>query len=389
VGVGLAIALAVTMFSLTEGVRASTRDLVDSSGIDVFLYPKGTNPLYAGNPNAPAGELSGGRALADSIANEKGVQLAAPMLHEEVYALANGKVSDANALGIVPRTTQQFLLPPFTQGHAMQVLDDPARYDIKAATGELVINENLARILGVGPGDAIRLSRSPANATNDLVFHVSGVTSPTFESPREKTVYVHLSELQRVTDKTERDTVDFIGIKVEPGADVAALARRLEASQPVEAFTNDDLVREVGTLTKTFEGFAQMIGVVTLGVALLFVATVMIVVVNERTGELGALRAMGLSRASVFRLVLAEAAILVAIAAVVGFALGYAGALGFDAFLRGANAQRTPAGFHFTKFSWPLLLQVSGLTAVMALASGLLPAWRATKIDIIAALRSV
>ncbi|HEX2022935.1 MAG TPA: ABC transporter permease, partial [Candidatus Thermoplasmatota archaeon] len=63
-GVALAVALAVTMFSLSEGVRASTRDLVEASGVDVFLYPEGTNPLLAGNPNSPAGELAGGRDLA-------------------------------------------------------------------------------------------------------------------------------------------------------------------------------------------------------------------------------------------------------------------------------------------------------------------------------------
>lgn len=391
-GVALSIALAVTMFSLTEGVRASTRDLVSSSGIDLFLYTEGTNPLLAGNPNAPAGELAGGRALASQIAHEPGVRIAAPMLHEPIYAHANGNVSDANSLGFVPRSTQEFVLPEFRAGGPMQVLDDPmldAGFDPAAATGELVINENLARILGVTAGDEVRLSLSPAEPTNGIVFRVSGVSAPDFESPQEKTVYLHLAELQYIVDKHERDAVDFIGVKLDGTADGADVARALGEKYPVEPFTNDDLVREVGILTSTFEGFAQMVGLVTLGVALLFVSTVMMLVVNERTAELGALRAIGFSQTRVFALVLSEAVILVAIASIVGFALGYAGAIGFDEFLRATNAERTPASFHFTKLTWPLLLRVTGLTASMALVAGLFPAWRASRLNVLEALRSV
>lgn len=391
-GVALSIALAVTMFSLTEGVRASTAELVTSSGIDVFLYAEGTNPLLAGNPNAPAGELAGGRALAAEIAQDAGVRVAAPMLHEALYVHGGGAVSDANSLGFVPRTTAEFILPSFVEGGRMQVLDDPmhdAGYDPAAATGEIIVNENLARILGVGPGDEVRLSLSPSDPTHGLAFRVSGVTAPDFESPQEKTVYLHLAELQYVTDKHERDAVDFIGVKLAAQAGAADVAARLEAEHPVEAFTNDDLVREVGVLTSTFEGFAQMVGLVTLAVALMFVSTVMMLVVNERTAELGALRAIGFTPARVFRLVLAEAAVLVAIASVLGFALGYAGAIGFDEFLRATNAERTPASFHFTKLSWGLLLRVSALTAMLALVAGLIPAWRASRIRVLDALRSV
>lgn len=390
-GVALAIALAVTMFSLTEGVRASTRDLVSSSGVDVFLYPEGTNPML-GNPNAPTGEIAEGRALAASIAEEAGVRIAAPMLHEPVYVHGGGKVSDANSWGFVPRSTEEFVVPEYRSGHRMQVPDDPMRdagYDPAAATGEIAVNANLAAILGVDAGDEVRLSLSPSNLTNDLVFTVSGVTAPDFESPQEKTVFLHLAELQYVTGKHERDAIDFVGVKLAPDAGADGVARRLAEAYPVEAFTNDDLVREVSVLTATFEGFAQMIGIVTLGVALLFVATVMMLVVTERTAELGALRAIGFTQGRIFRLVLAEAAILVAIAAVLGFALGWLGAVGFDAFLRAGNAERTPASFHFTKISWPLLLRVGGLTAVLALLSGLLPAWRASRLNLLEALRSV
>lgn len=391
-GVALSIALAVTMFSLTEGVRASTRDLVASSGIDIFLYPEGTNPLLAGNPNAPAGELAGGRGLAERIGAEAGVRVAAPMLHEALYVHAKGEVSDANSLGFIPRTTADFVLPQFLEGRAMEALDDPMReagYDPAAATGELIVNENLARILRVAPGDEVRLSLSPSNQTNALVFRVVGITAPDFESPQEKTVYLHLAELQFITEKHERDAVDFIGIKLTGEVDGAELARTLGARYPVEAFTNDDLVREVGVLTSTFEGFAQMVGIVTLAVALMFVSTVMMLVVNERTAELGALRAIGLSQGRVFRIVLAEAAILVAIASVIGFGLGYLGAIGFDSFLRTMNAERTPASFHFTKLSWGLLLRVSALTALLALVAGLIPAWRASRLNVLDALRSV
>lgn len=391
VGVGLAIALAVTMFSLREGVRGSTAALVESSGIDLFLYPEGTNPLLQGNPNSPAGELSGGRALAAGVAGVEGVRLAAPMLHEPVYVLFEGRVSDANTLGFVPATTLEFVVPEFIDGGPMLVRADPMAegYDPADATGEMIVNANLATTLGLEVGDEASLSLSPSRPTNDLVFRVVGVTAPDFESPQEKTIYLHLAELQFVAGKHERDAVDFVGVKLEVGADADEVARVVGERFPVEPFTNDDLVEEVGTLTATFEGFAQMIGLVTLGVAILFVSTVMMIVVNERTGEIGMLRAIGMSEARLFRLIVTEAAILIAVATVAGFVLGWFGAIGFDAFLRSANAERTPASFRFTRFSWGLLAEVSLLIGLMGLVAGLVPAWRATRVNLLVALRSV
>ena len=320
------------------------------------------------------------------------MRIAAPMLHEPLYAHANGRVSDANSLAFVPRTTQSFILPEFRVGGRMEALDDPMRdagYDPAAATGELILNENLASILDVTAGDEVTLTLSPSNASSAIRFRVNGVTAPSFESPQEKTVYLHLAELQYIAGKHERDAVDFIGLKLSGDAPGDEVARDVGERYPVEAFTNDDLVREVGLLTSTFEGFAQMIGIVTLAVALLFVTTVMMLVVNERTAELAALRAIGMPPLRVFRLVLAEAAVIVAIAAVLGFGLGYLGSIGFDEYLRATNAERTPASFHFTRFSWGLLLQVSALTALMALVAGFVPAWRASRLNLLEALRSV
>lgn len=220
--------------------------------------------------------LADGRALAGAVAREPGVRVAAPMLHEPLYGHARGAVSDANSLAYVPRTTAEFILRSFVEGGWMQVLDDPTRdaaYDPTTATGEIILNENLASLLGVRAGDDVRPSLPPAALTNDLVFRVNEITAPDFESPQEKTVYLHLGELQFVTGKDGRDAVDFIGVKLVAQAGAGNVAAHIEANHPVEAFTNDDLVREVSTLTSTFEGFAQMVGLVTLAVALLFVST--------------------------------------------------------------------------------------------------------------------
>jgi putative ABC transport system permease protein len=131
-------------------------------------------------------------------------------------------------------------------------------------------------------------------------------------------------------------------------------------------------VEQVTGLITVLLGFAVLI-------ALLGITNTLALSVVERTRELGLLRAVGMTRAQLRRMVRTEAGLVAAAAVVVGGALG----LGLAATTLVALAGESPVVIRV-----PVLQVVAMLTAavVAGVAAGLLPARRAARLDVLAAV---
>lgn len=128
-------------------------------------------------------------------------------------------------------------------------------------------------------------------------------------------------------------------------------------------------------------GFFGMIGLFTLAVGGIGVANIMFVVVQERMKEIGIRRSIGATRANILSQFLLETILLVSIGALAGYLLGWMVVQGM---------QHIP----IKEFvGTPQFTPVVGLVAfvvlaLVGLAAGLLPAMRASKLNIIDCLRS-
>jgi putative ABC transport system permease protein len=106
--------------------------------------------------------------------------------------------------------------------------------------------------------------------------------------------------------------------------------------------------------------------------------TIMTIAVRERTSEIGLLRALGAERDQVLALFLAEAVVLSFLGGLAGLAFG-AGV----AWLLGETVSQLPV-------SWsPLFVGLAlGLSIVIGLVAGILPALNAARLDPVEALRA-
>jgi putative ABC transport system permease protein len=120
------------------------------------------------------------------------------------------------------------------------------------------------------------------------------------------------------------------------------------------------------------------IGAISLIVGAIGVLTIMWISVGERTGEIGLLKAIGATPSQILLIFMAEALML----SVTGGAVGVAGGFGIAAVIR--------LLFPGLPFSTPILYVFAALVTslVVGLASGVLPARRATRLDPVDALRS-
>ncbi|MDT0269581.1 FtsX-like permease family protein [Streptomyces sp. DSM 44915] len=114
-------------------------------------------------------------------------------------------------------------------------------------------------------------------------------------------------------------------------------------------------------------------------VAVLGVVNTLALSVVERTREIGMLRALGLSRRQLRRMVRLESVVIALFGAVLGLGIGLAW---------GLTTQRLLArsGFGVLEIPWPTLALVLGGSAVVGLLAALLPAFRAGRLNVLRAI---
>jgi ABC-type lipoprotein release transport system permease subunit len=402
IGVALSIALTVTMFSISEGLRNSTDDLVSSTGVDLFIVPKGSDYIFF------TSDFTRGTELTEDIRTDLGqdARTVSPRYYpkRELY-LVNldgkpDKVVGARGNGVVPAHMGNISGFTIDRGEYFSVLedrfaDDPAfkagNYTPDAFvnfTGEIVINKALADELGVRPGDTLRLSASRSFSENVTVV-VKGVYVADFESSTHRSFQLYLSELQYLLVRFD-DPISEILVELGPGVDTEGTKRALEEdfdySPRLSVSTDRDIFNRLDTLFQTFEGFAQLIALITIIVALLFIATVMIISVKERTREIGALRAIGFSRMSIFKLVLREGFFISVAGFLAGLGMGAVDVWALNHYIK-ETVQGIPEGIQVTQLTGWVVVEVTLVGLVIGAVAGLLPAYWATRVDIAKTLR--
>jgi putative ABC transport system permease protein len=155
-------------------------------------------------------------------------------------------------------------------------------------------------------------------------------------------------------------------------------ARRLKPKQPDNfgIFTSDTILGIYHSATNGI--FAVLIGVVGLSLVVggIVIMNIMLMVVTERTREIGLRKALGAKRKDIMAQVLTESITLSTLGGLIGILLGFLAGLAISA-LTPLPARLEP---------WSIMLGV-GITASVGLFFGAYPASRAASLDPIEALR--
>lgn len=163
---------------------------------------------------------------------------------------------------------------------------------------------------------------------------------------------------------------------------VAARARKvLESRHGAEDFTittQDEMLEVLGSVLGILTIAVGGLGGISLLVGGVGIVTIMTIAVNERTPEVGLLRAIGASRRQILALFIGEAVVLAGLGGLAGL-IGGAGI----AWLLGALIPALP-----THTSWQYALYAELLAALIGLLAGVLPARHAAGLDPVEALRA-
>lgn len=151
---------------------------------------------------------------------------------------------------------------------------------------------------------------------------------------------------------------------------------RHQGEEDVTVITQDAVLATFDKLLSALTLGVAGIAAISLAVAGILVMNVMLVAVTQRTGEIGLLKALGATAGTIRMAFLMEAAMLSIVGALVGYALGHAGAFAIRQFFPVFPAYPP---------QWAVIAGLS-TALVTGLVFGVMPARRAARMDPVQAL---
>jgi ABC-type antimicrobial peptide transport system permease subunit len=427
--VAISMALLISMLAIAEGIWVDAVSDLEKSKEDILITP-GTEL---------GGTLNSGHDLTYNLnADTANVSAAAPFLMD--ILIANGsstpESSDSGmviALGIIPEYFDEFLDKDKNlniYGFEVQFKDwfdeegDPhyANGFTGPYTYEVLVDELLAKNFGLkkgsklnlskgfpsiseltGTGDTSALDDGQVNNNNEITFIVKGFFETRFEGGGfygkyfEGNIILHLSELQSLKNldviNIDNNTIikdEINGVSVSVTKDVREDNRINEVASGIQleyqyyrVLTKSDQLKMIEEQVSMARVYYTAIGSVAIIIGLLFVACIMIISVYERTQEIGMLRAIGISRRTIFTQILSESILIVILGAIIGIVPGYFGSIALSDYL----SESLGVAQEFTAFTTDLIASSFTVILVVGTLVSLYPAWRASHMKIVEALQ--
>jgi putative ABC transport system permease protein len=367
-GVAAVGALLFDMLLLSEGLVVSMRDLFERMGFDIRIIA--TDQLPAGSPDIRAAST-----IAAKIAALPTVQSALTIRTEDAdFQTTSASAKDGSIVGIGEGAP-----PPWTVLRGR---------DLRGPQ-EVVLNQHAAQTLNAEPGAMVVVRATCAGGSEappSRQFRVVGIAELPFEAPEESAAGTTAASLSDACGTPQADLADFLAVTSTGDPDAAA-ADIAGIGGDLRIFTNEQAIGQLqqGGFTY-FRQISTVLSTITISFALLLITVLLTVSVNQRLGEVAALRALGFSRNRVVLDVLCESALIVGIGGLLSLPLGAVMAAWLDGILK--RMPGIPAELHFFVFEPKALLVHGGLLVATAVIAALYPMRIVARLPIAATLRN-
>lgn len=341
-GVALALTLTLALDAIYAGVANQLTTYIDRAGADLWVAQSGVRNLHMVASTLPDSVL-------DQVGAVDGVAAAMPILEATDTVSAGEERAIAYVVGLPADASM---------GGPWDVVEGRGR----AGPGEIIVDRSFARKAGVTIGDmvgvlggearVVGLSRGTASLVNSVAF----VSFDDFRAMRGGA-----------------PVISFVLVRVAAGASpeaVAADIERLVAGVTAQSRT-DFVAQERRIVTDMSADVISIMSVVGFIVALAVVALTVYVATLSRRREFGVLKALGARNRVLYRVVLVQAGINVA--------LGFAAGLAFTGLL-GIAIGRTDLNLELA-ITAGSLAKVALFAAIIAGLAAILPIRQVAGVD--------
>ncbi|OGY87631.1 MAG: hypothetical protein A2233_01630 [Candidatus Kerfeldbacteria bacterium RIFOXYA2_FULL_38_24] len=387
-GIIIGIGSVIAMISIGTGAKDSIESKIESTG---------SNLIYV-NPGMPSSSQSGGvsmaRGSAQTLTKEDAEAITAGVLNITAVSAEYSTRSQVTATGTNTNTQITGVTSAYAQVHSITIVDGSFITDqqvsstskvavLGATTSEDLFGEEVDVV-----GNTIRM--------NNVTFKIVGVAESKGGSGINNTddmIYVPLSSAQQYLSRGFRPgstskTVSNITVQAESAeameqvqADVTTVlltAHGIASADSADftVMTQADLVSTASSITTVFTTLLAAIAGISLIVGGIGIMNMMLTTVTERTREIGLRKAIGALARDINRQFLLEAVLLTVVGGIGGIVVGWL-----------ASKAMTQFASITTQVSFSSVALAFGVSMCIGVVFGYYPAYRASKLNPIDALR--
>ena len=371
-GVSIGVIAVISLTALGEGARRYVTDQFSTLGSQLLIVVPGKNettgglPGTGGAPNDLTLEDARalGRALPDILHMVPITASSANISHGDLsrQAMVLGSTADFRRVRELRMTRGRFL----PQG------------DLERSAPIVVLGRKIARELFPGADPVGRTLR--VGDWRMRVIGVLAVRGTQMGVDMDESVVVPVATGLRMANRRSLRRI-ILGLRSQSDADaikrkVVALMSKRHGEEDITCLTQEAVMSSLSAILRTLTLVVAGIAGISLGVAGVGVMNVMLVSVSERTTEVGLMKALGAGRRQILAVFLLEAVLLSSAGGAIGLGLGW---LSIRVVV--ALYPAIPAAAPF----WAVLA-VLGLCFGTGTIFGVLPAWRASRLDPVRAL---
>jgi putative ABC transport system permease protein len=401
-GVVIGIAAIVALLSISQGLQSTIAGQLQKG------FATDTITVSAGRGGGFGGEMMGGTSsgfkllINDTQTIDKlgNVSTSVAVIQKAGYVRFGESEEAITIVGVD--------ISKYADIYSSTFVAESGQIPVNQENGTIIVGERVvdpwenATVLA-NAADAIDILWPNATArpsTNEtLSGHITAVLKEVggfgMSGPSDSAVYIPISQAQMLFGTDECDTI-IVKLTSDDDAVVKSVSEAIKEAfnGEVSAISATAVLSILSSVFSTLELFLAGIAAISLLVAGIGIMNIMIVSLMERTREIGILKALGMKSRTVLLVFLSESVIIGLIGAAIGVASGWTlanlvavvfsggGAQGF-----GNQAART-GGMTLTPVLTPtvtILALVFGVGVSVVFA--LYPAWRASKLKPVEALR--
>jgi putative ABC transport system permease protein len=389
-GIVIGVGAVIILMSVGKGTTAQIVSNLSTLGTNLVYVQPGSSSsggVRMGFGSATTLTLEDAEAIAENIAN---ITAVAPYSNSTSQVIAGSENMRSQIIGVTA---------DYQQAYELVVIDgdfiNQSQYDRKSKVAVIgptvattLFGEDYADTIGSPVGKKIRMSNT--------VFTIIGVLESkgsSMMSSTDQAILIPLSTLQTIMSRavttTGQHTVNSITLLVTDKEmlstvkeDVTLLLQErhniaVDASNDFTISTMDDLI---STISASSESLTLLLGAIA-GISLLVggigVMNIMLVSVLERTREIGIRKALGARESDIWAQFLIEAAVLTFTGGIIGVVIGWGGS-----YLINYMEWMT------TTVTADIVILAVSVSVGIGIFFGFYPAWNASRLDPIQALRS-
>ncbi len=364
-GVSVGMAAFVALLTIGQSLTGEINRQAASLGANLVVTPKGwcayeQISVLTGEqlPEAiPMSEVA-------TIRKVPGVKNAVPYLNEKT-AFRNRPVP---VIGVVPLEMRELQKWSLAAG----------RYFGGPVERGVVVGSAIATQFSLKPGDELTV--------RGQALPVIGVLRET-GSKDDIAAFVPLAVAQDIY--SVQDKVSFVAVQVVDLRQVDQISLAIQEVANVAVVTDKQLLNSVLSIVGTVGAAMQAVAAVGVLAAAFGIVNTLLTAVYERRREIGILQAVGITRRRLFASFMLESGLYGLLGGVLGIALGLLGARVFGPYLTNnaftASLRQTPT----LNLSGDTVALALALAVGLALLAGLYPAYRATRLSPVEAMRHV